>query len=206
MSSFEQLYSRETRGRTWPKPAPSPMPADFIYRRATSVDAPTLSTLAAQIFLDTYATHGINEALAREAASVYSAEVFERRLRDAAVEVMLVEAGGYTVGFVDIAFATNCPVPGVHGAEVFRLYVQRPFLRRGLGRKLMAKAEASARARGLDAIWLTAWAGNHGALAFYQSLGFRDMGATEYVIEGVGYENRVLCKPMLHDGPQGEWC
>jgi ribosomal protein S18 acetylase RimI-like enzyme len=84
----------------------------------------------------------------------------------------------------------------VRGAEVFRLYVQRPFLRRGLGRALMAKAEASAPARGLDAIWLTAWAGNHGALAFYQSQGFRDVGVTEYVIDGVGYENRVLCKTL----------
>lgn len=172
------------------------MPDDFIHRRATTADALPLSTLAAQVFLDTYATHGINEALAREVATVYSAEVFERRLRDAAVELWMVEAGGFTVGFVDIAFATSCPVPGVRGAEVFRLYVQRPFLRRGLGRALMAKAEASARARGLDAIWLTAWAGNQAALAFYLSLGFRDVGATEYVIDGVGHENRVLCKAL----------
>lgn len=172
------------------------MPEDFIYRRATTADTRTLSTLATQVFLDTYATHGINDALAREVATVYSAEVFEQRLRDAAVELLLATSGGYTVGFVDIAFATLCPVPGVRGAEVFRLYVQRPFLRRGLGRKLMAKAEASARARGLESIWLTAWAGNHGALAFYQSLGFRDIGTTEYVIDGVGHENRVLCKPL----------
>lgn len=172
------------------------MPEDFIYRRAAPADALPLSTLATQVFLDTYATQGINKALAREAVTVYSTEVFERRLRDATVELWMIEAGGYTVGFVDIAFATSCPVPGVRGAEVFRLYVQRPFLRRGLGRALMAKAEASARARGLDAIWLTAWAGNQAALGFYQSLGFRDVGATEYVIDGVGYENRVLCKTL----------
>ena len=172
------------------------MPEHFEYRRATSVDALPLSTLATKVFLDTYATQGINDALAREVATVYSTEVFERRLRDADVELLLVTSGGYTVGFVDIAFATRCPVPGVRGAEVFRLYVQRPFLRRGLGRKLMARAEASARARGLEAIWLTAWAGNHGALAFYQSLGFRDIGTTEYVIDGVGHENRVLCKTL----------
>lgn len=173
------------------------MTDNFIYRRVNIADTQTLSTLATQVFLDTYATQGINEALAREVATVYSAEAFERRLRDAAVELWMVEAGGYTVGFVDIAFATSCPVPGVRGAEVFRLYVQRPFLRRGLGRALIAKAEASARARGLDAIWLTAWAGNHGALAFYQSLSFRDIGTTEYVIDGMGYENRVLCKSLI---------
>ena len=172
------------------------MTEDFEYRQATTADTLTLSTLATQVFLDTYATQGINDALAREVATVYSAEVFERRLRDADVELLLVTSGGYTVGFVDIAFASHCPVPGVRGAEVFRLYVLRPFLRRGLGRSLMAKAEASARARGLEALWLTAWAGNHGALAFYQSLGFQDIGTTEYVIDGVGHENRVLCKTL----------
>lgn len=172
------------------------MSEDFIYHRATTTDAQTLSTLATQVFLDTYATQGINGALAREAATVYSSDVFERRLRDADVELLLVTSGGYTVGFVDIAFATRCPVPGVRGAEVFRLYVQRPFLRRGLGRKLMARAEESARARGQDTLWLTAWAGNHGALAFYQSLGFRDIGTTEYVIDGLGHENRVLCRTL----------
>lgn len=172
------------------------MSEDFENRRATTADALPLSTLATQVFLDTYATHGINDALAREVTTVYSVEVFERRLRDADVELLLVASGGNTVGFADIAFASRCPVPGVRGAEVFRLYVQRPFLRRGLGRKLMAKADASARARGLDTLWLTAWAGNHRALAFYQSLGFRDIGTTEYVIDGVGHENRVLCKAL----------
>ncbi|MBL8389875.1 MAG: GNAT family N-acetyltransferase [Hydrogenophaga sp.] len=174
------------------------MPEDFVYRHAapTPADALPLSALATQVFLDTYATQGINDALAREVTTVYSPEVFERRLRDADVELLLVTSDGYTVGFVDIAFATRCPVPGVCGAEVFRLYVQRPFLRRGLGRALIAKAEASARARGLDTLWLTAWAGNQAALAFYASLGFEDIGTTEYVIDGVGHENRVLCKTL----------
>lgn len=173
-----------------------PMPEDLTYHRARPADTSILSTLATQVFLDTYATHGINDSLAREVATAYSAEVFEHRLRDTDVELLLATSGGYTAGFVDIAFATRCPVPGVRGAEVFRLYVQRPFLRRGLGRSLMVRAEASARARGLETLWLTAWAGNHGALAFYQSLGFRDIGATEYVIDGVGHENRVLCKTL----------
>jgi ribosomal protein S18 acetylase RimI-like enzyme len=180
---------------------PRTMPPEFVYRRATVADALTLSTLAAQVFLDTYATNGINDALAREVATVYSAERFEHRLRDAAVELLLVTANGHTVGFVDMAMATECPVPGVHGVEVFRLYVQRPFLRRGLGRALIAKAEASARGRGLDTLWLTAWAGNHGALAFYQSLGFRDIGVTVYFIDGVGHENRVLCKHLVNPLP-----
>lgn len=169
---------------------------DFACHRATAADALTLSALATQVFLDTYATHGISLELAKEAATVYAPAVFAQRLRDAAVELWLATVNGHAVGFVDVAFATTCPVPGVGGAEVFRLYVQRPFLRQGVGRALLAEAEKTAWRRGADDVWLTAWVGNERALAFYRAQGYRDVGATEYVIEGTGYENRVLCKRL----------
>ena len=61
---------------------------------------------------------------------------------------------------------------------------------------MITRAEAAARDRSLDAVWLTAWVGNDRALAFYESLGYRDIGVTQYVIEGVAHENRVLCKRL----------
>lgn len=169
---------------------------DFVCRRATAADALILSAVATQVFLDTYATRGISPELAKEAATIYAPEVFARRLRDASVDLWLATVNGYAVGFVEVAFATTCPVPGVGGAEVFRLYVQRPFLRQGVGRTLLGAAEALARERGADGVWLTAWVGNKRALAFYRAQGYRDVGATEYVIEGTGYENRVLFKRL----------
>lgn len=169
---------------------------EFDCRRATTDDTLILSTLAAQVFLDTYATRGISPELAKEAATVYAPAVFAKRLRDASVELWLAMSDGYAVGFVDVAFATTCPVPGVGGAEVFRLYVQRPFLRQGVGRALLAEAERIACGWGADDVWLTAWVGNQRALAFYRALGYRNVGATEYVIEGTGHENRVLCKRL----------
>jgi ribosomal protein S18 acetylase RimI-like enzyme len=169
---------------------------DFACHRATAADALTLSALATQVFLDTYATHGISLELAKEVATVYAPEVFVQRLRDASVELWLATVNGHAVGFVDVAFATTCLVPGVGGAEVFRLYVQRPFLRQGVGRALLAEAEKTAWRRGADDVWLTVWVGNERALAFYRAQGYRDVGATEYVIEGTGYENRVLYKRL----------
>ncbi len=172
------------------------MSIELVCRSATTDDALILSTLATQVFLDTYATRGISPELAREAATVYAPAVFAQRLQDASVDLWLATSGGDAVGFVDVAFDTTCPVPGVMGAEVFRLYVQRPFLRQGVGRTLLAEAEALAQGRGAGDVWLTAWVGNERALAFYRAQGYRDVGATEYVIEGTGYENRVLCKQL----------
>lgn len=167
-----------------------------VFRRAVPADALTLSVLATQVFLDTYATRGIGTDLAREATSVYARAVFEARLADSNVEIIVATAADHLLGFVDIAVVSACPVTEVTGAEVFRLYVQRPFLRQGMGRSLIQAAEQVARRHDQPALWLTAWAGNTNALGFYKALGYDDVGAAEYVIEGQAYENRVLRKRL----------
>jgi hypothetical protein len=50
--------------------------------------------------------------LTQEVTTVHSPEVVERRLRDEAVELLLVEVGGYTLGFVDIG-DTESVIDGV---------------------------------------------------------------------------------------------
>jgi ribosomal protein S18 acetylase RimI-like enzyme len=153
-----------------------------------------------QVFLDTYATSGVDAALAAEASTVYSPSVFARRLADPAVELHVVQRGAHAVGFIDLAHATACPVAGVAGTEVFRLYVQRPFQRQGIGQALLAHAAGVARGRGQAALWLTAWSGNTRALAFYAALGWRDVGETTYVIDGVAHPNRVLVQSLTAPG------
>lgn len=165
-----------------------------IYRRASPEDLACLSLLATQVFLDTYATQGINAALAGEVATVLSVAAFQARLSGERVELFVAERAGHLVGFLDLDFHSTCPVRTVHGCEVLRLYVQQPFQGQGIGRRLLALAEARARHAGQAAVWLTAWEGNHRARDFYQALGYRDLGATAYVIDGQAYGNRVLVK------------
>jgi ribosomal protein S18 acetylase RimI-like enzyme len=69
----------------------------------------------------------------------------------------------------------------------------------GIGRNLMAKAEALVSSKCISSIWLTAWSENHQALVFYKSIGYLDLGSTEYVIEGKGYENRVLYRELRNN-------
>ena len=46
------------------------------------------------------------------------------------------------------------------------------------------------------AVWLTAWEGNTGALAFYRRMGYADVGSTGYSLQGNTYGNRVLGKQL----------
>jgi ribosomal protein S18 acetylase RimI-like enzyme len=166
----------------------------IVYRPATLEDALTLSVLATQVFLDTYATSGINIDLAKEVTTVYSTRAFQQRLQAPSVEITVAAAGENLVAFLDLDSTSKCPVLSVHGLEVLRLYVQAPFQRSGVGKALMSIAERKAFEQHVGNVWLTAWSGNARALAFYPALGYRDVGSTQYIIEGKAYENRVFAK------------
>lgn len=172
------------------------MSVDFLYRRACAEDALCLSVLASQVFLDTYGTNGVNLDLASEVSSVLSKVSFIKRLEKDTAELFIVEQAKYMIGFLDLDFESHCPDATVTGVEILRLYIHRPFQRQKVGRTLLTIAEEQARLAGQKTIWLTAWAGNLRARAFYQASGYTDIGSTQYVIEGQEYENRILVKEL----------
>lgn len=172
-------------------------PDGIEYRRGTPEDALCVSVLAMQVFLDTYASGGVRPDLAREALSVYAPENFARHLAHPSACFILAERLGHLVAFAELALDAVPPQPSLErGAELVRLYVQSPFKRMGLGKVLLAQAEAVAAARSATILWLTAWTGNQPALAFYAAQGYTDVGATQYVFEGKSYENRIFRKAL----------
>jgi len=145
-------------------------PKTIAIRRGREDDALCVAVLATQVFLDTYAEGGIRPDLAREVLTGYSQEAFARRLADPATTFLL--------------------------AELVRLYVQRPFLRQGLGTDLIHGAEKAAFEQGAGALWLSAWSGNRAALAFCRACGYRTAGTSEYVFEGRTYQMKVVVKDL----------
>jgi len=166
-------------------------------RSADAADVPCLSALATQVFLETYATSGIRLALAREVETQFCATAFTERLSQPGRRTLLAERSGHLVGFAEVALGAEhelvSPKPA---AELTRLYVQSPFLRLGIGRRLLRRAEALALGEGASTLWLTAWIGNERALAFYASQGYESLGRTEYCFDDEAFENRLLAKVL----------
>lgn len=176
-------------------PAKPPMPSTPTLRPAKPDDVTAIAALAIQVFLDTYASAGIRPDLAREALRDYGVDAFAPRLREPRRRFLLAERGDALLGFAELSLADEAaPAGSARGAELVRLYVQPAAQRSGLGRQLLRAAEALAADAGLGELWLTAWDGNHRALAFYARQGYADIGATTYRIEGQDYGNRVLAR------------
>ena len=184
-----------------PKAPSEPMNIpDFAMRAATPADAPTLSALSIQVFLDTYATEGVRPDLAIEAFETYSAAAFAKRLAEPHRAFILAETGTGLVGYAETILASlPAPAGELTGAELVRLYVQPAAQRKGVGRALLARMEQAVIGKGIGAAWLTAWEGNFNARAFYSRLGYADIGATTYTFQGNDYPNRVIAKRLAGD-------
>jgi GNAT superfamily N-acetyltransferase len=173
-------------------------PDGTSYRTAVAADTLCLSVLATQVFLDTYATQGIRPAIAREVRQYLSEEAFEEILSQPRRAILLAEIEAHVVGFAQLTHDQTHErlPPETPAAELNRLYVQRPFLGRGLGKELLARSETLARSEGADLLWLTAWTGNASALRFYERQGYGDVGASVYTFEMDRYETRLFVKEL----------
>ncbi len=110
----------------------------------------------------------------------------------------MAELSDHLLGFAQLIHGPTHELlpPAARTTELARLYVQRPFLGKGIGKELLARAETLAAKQGSEILWLTAWTGNTHALRFYEARGYQDAGGSVYTFEGDTYDTRVFLKRL----------
>ena len=173
----------------------APMPE---LREASAQDLPALSQLITWVWLQTYADQGVRPAFADHLHETYSPEALEAWL-EPAHRCWLAEDEGHLQGMVHVSLDSRCPVAWQQGqdAEVCELYVVPPLARRGLGRALLAQARGQLPGR---ALWLSVWAPNERAIAFYERQQARRLGETWFELEQQRHLNWIYGWPALAEG------
>ncbi|EGH23474.1 acetyltransferase [Pseudomonas amygdali pv. mori str. 301020] len=172
-----------------------PLLSTIALREAVPADAICLSALGMQVFLDTYATQGIRESIAREALEAFSPQAFAHLLGASETLIIVAESLGHLIGFAQVTLCVDHPMLGVStAAELQRLYVQERFTGCGAGRLLLEAAEQRATARKAALMWATVWVGNPRALGFYPRQGYEVKGSPRYEFQGETHENRLFAK------------
>ncbi|RED49945.1 GNAT family N-acetyltransferase [Aestuariispira insulae] len=172
-----------------------------MIRQATESDSIKISALATQVFLDTYATEGVSERIARYVVENFRPEDFENRFHTEGRETYLYELEGNLVGLMELHLAVPCPARPACRLEIETLYVSRHFHARGIGRDLLALALDRSRGpsggkegeKGTGAgLWLTVNHQNTAAIRFYDKLGFEKIGTDFFDLLGESHENHIL--------------
>jgi len=118
-------------------------------------------------------------------------EYMEALLADAQTAVFLAEAGGRAVGCLVAMLRPRPPLPiFVPGqtAIIDTLVVDPTCRRQGIGRALMAAAEAWAEEQGAASLELNVYEFNEDAIAFYRALGYETL--MRRMVRGTGGEGR----------------
>jgi GNAT superfamily N-acetyltransferase len=161
-------------------------------RPARPQDTETLSALATQVWLHTYATEGVSSVIANYVLSEFAPERFAALLAELSAGVFVAERGENLLGYAVVKASAACPIPSVFGAELATLYVQRPFLGKGVGALLLKHVERWAAERMRTPIWLKTNSQNGRAIAFYAKHGYTKVGITYFELGNETHENVVL--------------
>ena len=173
-------------------------------RRASVDDAARLAAAGARLFVQAYDGQMDADDIAAYLRDTFGVRQQADELRDPGVAVWLAEAGdGPPAGF---AMLRRRPVPvpvpdygplGDDGAvELARIYVDHDWQGHRLGATLLAACVSEARAWGGALLWLSVWKRNARAIAFYQRLGLRVVGESDFVVGSDRQRDHIMVLPL----------
>ena len=153
-------------------------------RRAGSDDAPTLASLGAATFTETFGHLYPPEDLHAYLAGSHSVDAWTRTLADSQRAAWLATLGDSTpVGFIAVG-ACKLPIenrePGA--GEVHQLYVLKRHHNLRVGSHLMSVGLEWLRRERRTPLYVGVWSENFGAQRFYRRYGFDKVGEYEFPV------------------------
>ncbi|WP_024694853.1 GNAT family N-acetyltransferase [Pseudomonas syringae] len=174
-----------------------PETRQIAIRDATAQDALCIAVLGMQVFLDTYATEGIRDAIAQEVLDSFSPASMSTLIASSDTFIIVAEVDDHLIGFAQVAMSTGHDlIAHPNSSELQRLYVQERFTGTGVGHRLLNEAEKRAYHGGACLLWATVWAGNSRALSFYPRQGYEHLGSPAYTFQNETHENRLFGKVL----------
>jgi len=164
-------------------------------RAATIADAAALAELGARLFFETYEHETPPADMAAFLAEAHGLEQQTRELSDPGIATFLADCGGELTGYTQVRIhAIPNGVAGDAQVELWRLYVDRRWHRRGIADRLLMRALEAARTFGASAVWLSVWERNPPAIAYYRKRGFREVGSHAFTVASSVYRDLVMVR------------
>jgi len=178
----------------------TPDPAPVTVRIASAEDSALLADLGARTFFAAFADENDPEDMAAYMAEAFGPRVQAAELAEPGTTFLVAEVAGTAVGYCRLRrHPVPEAIPGVRRIELARLYAERGWIGRGVGRALMEAALDIARAEGCDVMWLSTWDRNVRGIGFYRRGGFEVVGEQGFLL-GTDVQHDLLFARSVADG------
>ena len=167
------------------------MQSTVVIAAATATDIPAVQRLAGEVWRDHYRGILSTEQIEYMLAHGYSRSALERFLNQEDAGIALAVVEGDAIGFV--AWYRQAPAT----MKLDKLYVLRRFHRVGIGRTLIDRVVAQARACGCTQLTLNVNRGNAGAIRAYERCGFEIRARGDFPIgQGFVMEDFIMVRTL----------
>jgi ribosomal protein S18 acetylase RimI-like enzyme len=163
----------------------------ITYRDATPADWAAIDAVFRQGFIDTFA-HMYSPADLAAFFARFTAAAWRAELTDPDYGFRLAEADGALAGFAKISSVTIPAEPRGPALELRQIYLLGHWHGSGIAPALIAWAIDEARRRGAGELFLSVYAENHRALAFYRRYGFAQVGRFDFMVGAQADDERIM--------------
>ena len=167
-------------------------------RQATIKDLNLISTLGITTCYEAYFELDPSHDLADYCMNFFSLEQVKQELNDENSTYLIAEFNGKAVGFVKLREGKKIEcLAGKNAIEVQRIYLLEKLKGKNIGQALMDKCFEIGREKGYEMLWLGVWDKNIAAQKFYEKIGMKNIGLTDFSDGKIEFINLVFAKEIL---------
>jgi len=173
------------------------MDAAITIRNANLGDATLLAALGWKTFYETFAPLNNEVDVRLYVDKNFTTEQLLKELEDPYSIFLIAQAGDTVAGYAKLRTQVNPDAPpGTVSIELERIYSDRDFLGKHVGKTLMQATIDLAKHKGYDTLWLGVWEFNPRAIAFYEKWGFEKFSSHPFLL-GTDLQTDLLYKKKL---------
>jgi diamine N-acetyltransferase len=166
-------------------------------RKTTIADLHLISVLAITTHYEAYFELDPSHDLADYCVRFFNLETVKEELGNQKLTYIIAEFEGNAVGFVQLREGKQIEcMEGKNAIEIQRIYVIESMKDKKIGKALFEKCCEIGREKGYETIWLGVWDKNIAAQKFYEKIGMKNVGITDFSDGKNQFINFVFAKGL----------
>lgn len=171
--------------------------SELTIRKADLSDINLISALGITTCYEAYFELDPSKDLADYCINFFSLEEIKNELNDINSTYLIAEYKGNAVGFVKLREGKNVDcLQDKNAIEVQRIYLLEKVKGKGFGKLLIDKSIEIGREKGYEMLWLGVWDQNIEAQKFYEKIGMKNVGLTDFSDGKNKFINFVFAKEL----------
>ena len=166
-------------------------------RRATAKDISLISALGITTCYEAYFELDPSKDLADYCVKFFSLEQISAELKDENSTFLIAELNEKVVGYAKLREGKKIEcLKGKNAIEVQRIYILEKMKGKRIGAELMNRCFEIAREKSFEMLWLGVWDKNVAAQKFYEKIGMKNIGTTDFSDGKNEFINLVFAKEI----------